>query len=124
MSDYALRAWMPTGNTIAITAATTPPDGVQCLPGAVGNEPGAVGGGPVQYRVHNAGSVYAYLAFGATNTAAVTNADTAPASGTPQPNYPLPPGGIEILTFPRTHYFSAGTASSTATVFMTPGKGV
>ena len=124
MADYALRAFMPTGNSIAITAATTAPDGVQCLPGAVGNEPGAVGGGPAQFRVHNSGTVYVFMGFGASNTTAQTNANTAPAAGAPAIAIAIPPGAIEAFTLPRSNYFSFKSASSTATVYMTPGRGI
>ena len=124
MSDYAIRPWMPTGNTVAIAGATTAANGVQIRPGGEGNEPGAAGGGPVQYRIHNSGSVYTYLGWGATNTAAQTASNTVAVDGTPSPALVLPPGAIECLTLPRTMFFAVKSASGTPVVYITPGKGV
>ena len=104
----------PRGKTVMITAATSAPLGVQC------QEIGTNGG--YQFRIHNAGTVTAYLAFGASDSEAQTNAVIP--TGTPQYGIPLPAGIVEVLSFPVNCYFSAITASGTADIFITPGAGV
>ena len=37
---------------------------------------------------------------------------------------PIVPGGVEVFTFPSQWYFTASTASSTATLYITPGEGL
>ena len=116
-------AFTPVGNTAAITAATTAPDGVQVLPGAMGNEP-AVGGTPVQFRVYNSGTVVVFMGWSQASAAAAnTNANTAPSSGSPAFPPAVPPGSVEVWTLPRNAYISFKAASSTATVYVTPGRG-
>lgn len=104
----------PRGKTILVVAATTAPTGV------LAPESGTVGG--YQFRLHNAGTVTAYLAYGATAGEAQTNAVIP--TGTPQYGIPLPAGIVEVLSFPVGCYFSAITASGTANIFITPGAGV
>lgn len=122
MSLYQ-RPWYQVGNTACITANNTAPTGVQVLPGApFGNEP-TTGGGSLQFRCHNSGTVIIHLGYGATASDAVNNANTAASSGSPQPALPLAPGLTEILTLPRQYYFSAKAGAATS-VYITPGKGV
>ena len=92
-----------------MTAATSAPVGVQ-VP-EVGTNQG------YQFRIHNAGSVIAFLGFGATAGAAQSAALVA--SGVP-----IPAGVVEVLSFPIGSYFSAITSSGSASVYLTPGKGL
>lgn len=108
------KPFSPRGKTVLIAAATTAPSGVQC------QETGTAGG--YQFRIHNAGTVTAYLAFGATGSEAQANAVIP--TGTPQYGIPLSAGIVEVLSFPVNCYFSAITASGTANIFITPGAGV
>jgi len=108
------KAFSPTGKTILVVAATTAPTGQQCP------ENGTVQG--IQYRVHNAGSVTAYLSFGKTSAEAIASAVIP--SGTSQECFPLPAGIVEVLSFPVGSFFTGITVSSTANVFITPGKGI
>lgn len=128
MSDYALRSFMPNGETVAITAAASSPAGVQCRPGGqaqFGSEPGAAGGGPVQYRIYNSHSALVYLGYSQVDAAtAQTMADDTPASGNAGAAIPIPAGAIEVWTLPRNAYFTFQTDTTSGTVWMTPGKGV
>jgi len=108
------KAFSPTGKTILVAAATTAPTGVAAP------ESGTKDG--FQFRIHNAGTVTAYLSFGATAQAAQDNAVIPTA--TSQFSIPIPANIVEVLSFPVGSYFSAITASGTASVFITPGKGV
>jgi hypothetical protein len=103
------KAFSPTGPTVTVTAATSAPSGVQ-VP-EVGTNAG------YQFRIHNGGSVIAYLGVGSTAGAAQSAALVA--SG-----IPIPAGVVEVLSFPVGSYFSAITGSSTAAVYLTPGKGL
>lgn len=117
MSSNSQIAFNPQGDTIAIAATTTAPDGVQASTHSrfSAQETG-------QVRVVNAGSVTVFLGFGATAEEAASNA-VAAAAGTPAAGVPLLSGAVEILRFPAGSYFS-GYASSAATVYITPGQGI
>jgi len=105
-----MTAFVPLGNTAAITAATSAPTGVQIT-------------GALQYRVINNGTITAYLGIGKTAAQAQTAA-AIPVSGTPASGLPLVPGAVEIISANDGAFFSAITASSTTTIFVTPGDGV
>jgi hypothetical protein len=109
------KPFSPRGKTVIVAAATTAPTGIQV------GEIGTVGG--YQFRIHNAGTVTAYIAFGASAADAQTNA-VIPTAGTPQYGIPLPAGIVEVLSFPIGSYLSAITASGTADIFVTQGAGV
>jgi len=105
----------PRGKTIVVAAATTAPTGVTAP------EFGTTGG--YQFRIHNAGTVTAFLAHGASAAEAQTNA-VIPTAGTSEFGIPIPPGIVEVLSFPVGCFFSAITASGTTTIYITPGAGV
>lgn len=117
MSSNSQIAFSALGNTIAITATTVAPDGVQALV-SESNKTFSSG----QYRVVNAGTVIVHLGIGSTVAAAKANAAAA-VSGTPGAGIPLLPGAIEILRFSADAYFS-GLAASAQTLYITPGQGI
>ena len=107
----------PQGPTIAITAAGSPPSGVQAS--VVTSIRNSAAG---QYRIVNTGNVTVHLGIGTTATLAQTNA-VAPTSGNPQYSVPLVAGAVEILRFAPDSYFS-GLASEETTLYITPGEGI
>lgn len=116
-----MKPFVPRGNTIAITAAVTAPDAVAA---SVTTGKYSVG----QYRVVNAGTVTAFLGFDRVAATAKTNAAVVSTSGAA---IPLVPGAVEVLGFSDSTqlsapeiYFSAATASGTATIYITPGEGI
>jgi hypothetical protein len=117
MATNSQIAFSPLGNTVAITAAATAPNGVQALV-SERNSPNS----PGQYRVINSSTVMVHLGVGATVAKAKANA-VAAASGNPAAGIPLVPGAVEILRFGPEAYFSALAASS-ATIYITPGQGI
>lgn len=110
-------AFKPLGNTVAITAASSAPTGVQA--GASSTTRAAFAG---QYRVINTGSVTVHLGVGASAVAAAAAA-VAATSGNPAAGIPLVPGAVEIFSFEIDSFFSASAASNT-TIFITPGAGL
>ena len=105
-------AFTPLGNTVVFTAAATAPTPVQALSVTLGGN---------QYRILNAGNVTVFLGIGNTSANATANAVAVTSS---QASYPLLPGTDEILTFAPNWYFTAATASGTATIYITPGDGL
>ena len=103
----------PTGNTVMVTGAVTPPTPVQVSSTTLGGN---------QYRIINNGSVTAFIGFGKTAAEATTNA-TVPTGGSPTKAIPALAGTIEILSFPPNAYVTVATLSSTATVYVTCGDG-
>jgi len=101
----------PSGNTVTFVADTTAPSAVQAVSETLGGN---------QYRVINAGSVTAFLGYGA--TAADANA-AAVAVSSSQKAIPLLAGTDEIITFLPNAYFTGVTSSNTAVIFITPGDG-
>lgn len=63
-------------------------------------------------RIYNSGSVTVFIEQGGSGVTAAT------ATG-----YPIPAGAVEIISCPE-QYIAAITASSTATVYFTPGEGL
>ena len=117
MATNSQIAFAPLGETVAITADATAPNGVQALV-AERNSPNS----PGQYRVINAGTVIVHLGIGPTVAKAAANAEAA-ASGNPAPGIPMLPGAVEILRFGPESYFS-GVAASAQTIYITPGQGI
>ena len=117
MATNSQIAFAPLGETVAITANSTAPNGVQALV-AEKNSPNSRG----QYRVVNAGTAIVHLGVGPTVAKAKANAEAA-ASGNPAPGIPLLPGAVEILRFGPEAYFS-GVAASSQTLYITPGQGI
>ena len=107
-----LNAFTKTGNTVTFLAATSAPTPVQCVSSTLGGN---------QYRIINAGTVTVFLGYGTTASDA-TNAATV--VSTTAPAFPLLPNTDEILTFVPNAYFTGITASSNATVYITPGDGL
>ena len=105
-------AFQKTGNTVVFTAATTAPSAVQAASSTLGGN---------QYRIINSGSVTVFLGYGSTAALATAAATVVTTSGEA---IPLLPGTDEILTFVPNAYFTGITASSTATVYVTPGDGL
>lgn len=117
MASNSQIAFAPLGETIAITANATAPNGVQALV-SERNKAHSTG----QYRVVNAGNVIVHLGVGPTVAKAKANAEAA-ASGNPAAGIPLLPGAVEILRFSAESYFS-GLAASAQTLYITPGQGI
>ena len=110
-----LLSWAPVGKTLLVAADTTAPVGTQAI-----TSPCA---GGFQYRVCNNGTVTVFYAWSKTSGAAAAALAVIP-TATSQDSYPLPPGAVEVVTAPADAYFSAITASGTASVFITPGRGL
>jgi hypothetical protein len=111
-------SFSPTGKTVLVAGATSAPTALQVSASTV-NEAG------VQYRIHNAGTVTAFIAFGATAAAALANAVIPTGSGSnAKDSYPLPGGSIEVLSAYPNAFFTAITGTSTASIYITPGKGL
>jgi hypothetical protein len=117
MASNSQIAFAPLGETIAITANATSPNGVQALV-SERNKAHSTG----QYRVVNAGTVIVHLGVGPTVAKAKANAEAA-VSGNPAAGIPLLPGAVEILRFSDTSYFS-GLSASAQTLYITPGQGI
>ena len=106
-----IQAFTRTGNTVTFLAATTAPTPVQAVSTTLGGN---------QYRIINAGSVTVFLGYGADGASATSNAAIITTTGT---SIPLLPGTDEILSFVPNAYFTGITASSNATIYVTPGDG-
>lgn len=117
MASNSQIAFAPLGETVAITANATAPDGVQALM-FERNKDNSTG----QYRVINAGTAIVHLGTGATVAKAKANAEAA-VSGNPAAGIPLLPGAVEILRFGAEAYFS-GLSASAQTLYITPGQGI
>jgi hypothetical protein len=106
-----IQAFTRTGNTVTFLAATTAPTAVQAVSTTLGGN---------QYRIINAGSVTVFLGYGSDGASANSNAAVITTTGT---SIPLLPGTDEILSFVPNAYFTGITASSNATIYVTPGDG-
>ena len=107
-----INAFTRTGNTITFTAATTAPTPVQCPSTTLGGN---------QYRIINSGTVVVFLGYGTTSSEASNNATVITTTGL---SLPLLPNTDEILSFVPNAYFTAITASGTASIYITPGDGL
>jgi hypothetical protein len=105
------QAFTRTGNTVTFLAATTAPTAVQAVSTTLGGN---------QYRIINAGSVTVFLGYGSDDASANSSAAVITTTGT---SIPLLPGTDEILSFVPNAYFTGITASSNATIYVTPGDG-
>lgn len=111
------KAFSPTGKTILVDGATSAPSGIQA--------PEEGTGGGFQYRIFNAGTVTAFLAVGTTAGEAQTNAVIPTGGGSNSKSVVALPAGItEVLSFPMNSYFSAITATDSASIYIVPGKGL
>jgi len=105
-------SFMPSGNTVTFTAATTAPTPVQAASTTLGGN---------QYRIINAGTVTVFLGYGTSASVASNNAAVVSTTG---PSIPLLAGTDEILTFVPNAYFTGVTSSGTAQVYITSGDGM
>jgi len=102
----------PCGNTVVISVTTTATTPVQVASSTLGGN---------QYRIINSGAVVTFLGYGQTSALASSGAVV---PTTTQSNcMALLPGTDEIITFVPNAYFSAITASSTATLYILCGDG-
>ncbi len=106
-----IQAFTRTGNTVTFLATTTAPTAVQAVSTTLGGN---------QYRIINAGSVTVFLGYGTDSASANSNAAIITTTGT---SIPLLPGTDEILSFVPNAFFTGITASSNATIYVTPGDG-
>ena len=112
-----VNAFTVTGNTIVLTAATSAPTPVQCSSATLGGN---------QYRIINSSTtVGAWLSFAATAADATANCviPTGGGANSTRTLYILP-ATDEVITFVPNAYFTALTASSTATLYIVPGDGL
>jgi hypothetical protein len=111
-----IKPFNPKGQTIAITADTTAPAGVQAplYSKFEGQQVGHI-------RVVNAGATPVFIGYGKDAATATANAVT-PTSGSPASGIPILSGEVEILRVPKDMYFS-GISSATAIFYITPGDG-
>ena len=117
MSTNSQIAFSPLAETIVVAADAVAPAGIQAIVYAK-FDPQNAG----QYRFVNAGTNTVFLGTGASASDATANA-VAPIAGNPSPAIVLLPGGVEILRFNQSTYFS-GLASASTTVYITPGQGL
>jgi len=104
-------AFSPSGNSAALAVTSTSTATPIQVKGANNNA--------TQRLVYNAGTKDCFLAWGASNVAAV-----APIAGTPANGQPIPAGAVMVLSFPPNAYFAAITAGAdTTTLYITPGEG-
>lgn len=107
-----INAFTRTGNTVAFTANVAAPTPVQCPSTTLGGN---------QYRIINSGTVVVFLGYGTTSSEASNNATVITTTGL---SLPLLPNTDEILSFVPNAYFTAITASGTASIYITPGDGL
>jgi hypothetical protein len=107
-----VNAFTRTGNTVAFLAATSAPTPIQAVSTTLGGN---------QYRIINSGSVTVFLGYGSDGASANSNAAIITTTGT---SIPLLPGTDEVLSFVPNAYFTGITATSNATVYVTPGDGM
>jgi hypothetical protein len=107
-----VNAFTRTGNTVTFLATTTAPTAIQAVSTTLGGN---------QYRIINSGSVTVFLGYGTDGASANSNAAIITTTGT---SIPLLPGTDEVLSFVPNAYFTGITATSNATVYVTPGDGM
>jgi hypothetical protein len=116
MAEYSVTGFLPLGNSIAITGATTAPTAIQAPSNASVQTSGSQ-----QFRVVNSGINTLFIGVGASAAEALANAVLITSS---QNAIPLLSGSVEILSFPMNSYFTALTASGTSVLYITPGQGL
>lgn len=79
--------------------------------------------GYTELRVCNPSAVMIHLSFASTSALATTGC-VAAVNGTPSTAVAVPAGSIEIIRVPKNAFVAGLTASSTATVYLTAGRGV
>ena len=112
------RGFYPTGLTILVAGAASPPTATQAPSAVASMDQG------VQVRIHNQGPSLAFVAFGADAATALANA-VIPVAGVPTAVIPVPAGAIEVITAGRGQFWTAiCAAAGTASVWITPGDGI
>jgi hypothetical protein len=114
--DFQGRAFEPCGKCILIAAAPTPPTGVLLAASGIPNSEA------FQARFYNAGAVAAFVAWG--DDAAAAAAAALIPTGTSQNSTPILPGTELVMTIPAGKYWSAVVGTSTASVYVQPGRGI
>lgn len=100
-----MHPFTPTGDTVNVAAISTTGNV------ALGTFSGSAG---ASVRVYNAGTATVFIAFGISTVEAVAAT-----------SMPVPAGAIEVFAVgPGVTHMAAITASSTATVYATPGQGI
>lgn len=108
-------AFVPTGNTFTLTAATSAPTPVQVVSTTLGGN---------QYRVINSSATQGcFLSYAQTSADATTNC-VIPTGGTSQKVVYLLPSTDEIISFVPNAYFTAITSTGTSVLYITPGDGI
>lgn len=114
--DFQERAFEPAGKCILIAGATTAPTGTQLVVAGVNSS------NVKQARFYNAGAVVAWVAFGDSGAAAAAAAIVP--TGTSQNVTPILPGTSLVMSVPPNKFWSAITGSSTASIYVQPGRGL
>ena len=112
-----VRAFDAYGPTILVAAAASAPTGVQA----------SSSGAPKaeQWRIHNAGTATVFIAYGVDAATAQANAVIPTGTGAnSKRSYPLVAGGTEVFSAPIDTYWSAIIGTGTASVYITPGRGL
>lgn len=103
----AIAAFAPSGNGSALAVTTS---------SARVDYNGGIGARHV--RIHNAGSVTAFVSLG--GSAAAATVPTGSQNGTA---FPVPAGAVEVLASGQS-YVAAITSSGSTTLYITPGEGL
>jgi len=114
-TPYINGSFIPLGNTITFTAATSAPAAVQAIQSTANSF------SYVQYRIVNAGGNLTFLGYG--NTALIANTNSGIVSSTGS-SLPLLPGTVEVLSLPANSYITGVTSTGTSIVYITPGLGI
>ena len=108
-------AFVPTGNTSLLVAATSAPTPVQVTSSTLGGN---------QYRVINSSSTQGCFLSYAQDAATATSNCVIPTGGSPQKVVYLLPSTDEIITFVPNAYFTAITSTSTCNLYIVAGDGM
>ena len=106
----------PTGNTIAIAAATTAPAALQALSTTLGGN---------QYMILNSGNVTVFMGSGSNASLANINGGSlVVTAGSNVGSVPVLANSVKVVSLSPNYYFTAQTAAGSATVYITPGDGM
>jgi tRNA A37 threonylcarbamoyladenosine synthetase subunit TsaC/SUA5/YrdC len=107
-------AFFPIGSTYLIPAAVTASTGVQIVSQ---NER------DVAHRIVNTGAVDAFVGYGVLAATAEANA-VIPTAGNPRLCILVKAGDTTVVRLPSNTFLSGIVASTTANLYVTPGKGI
>lgn len=108
------QSFRPRGDTFLTLGSTPATDQV--------TRAGGPASGEVAYMVYNSGAGDAYLGYGMTSGAALTNA-VIPTQGTPRAVLSCPAGSVQTFTLSPMLFFCAVTPGGNAPLMITPGTG-